>query len=153
MALPKTKELFSQCPKMFWGRWLSPFTVRHFSDSHSLARSLPGMFVGWENMFCKMKLEWKERTVWVDANIVWGFGTGGLKMNVKGRSGRRETDEDPWRVGGCFRWRNVFLGMCYFQTGVTNSVVGRQENKWGWGGWWGCAYLKEGKEKVGLISD
>lgn len=39
------------------------FTVRHFSDSHCPAWSLSGMFVGWENVFCKMKLEWKERTV------------------------------------------------------------------------------------------
>lgn len=96
----KLKSCLASAQRRFWGRWLSPFTVRHFSDSHCPARSLPGMFVGWENVFSNMKLEWKERTVWVDANIVWGFGTGGFQMNVKGRNRRRETDEDPSRVGG-----------------------------------------------------
>lgn len=63
MALPNSKKLFSQCPKeTFWGRWLSPFAGRHFSNSHCSAQSLPGMLVvGWKNyVFGKMKFEWKE---------------------------------------------------------------------------------------------
>lgn len=64
MALPKNKELFSQCPKktFFWGRWLSSFASRHFSNSHCSALSLPGMLVGWENMrlekWRKRQFEW-----------------------------------------------------------------------------------------------
>lgn len=46
----------------FWGRWLSSFASRHFSNSHCSAPSLPGMLVGWENMrlekWRKRQFEW-----------------------------------------------------------------------------------------------
>lgn len=114
----KSKKLFSQCPKKtFWGRWLSPFAGRHFSNSHCPAWSLPGMLVGRENMR-SAKWSWRgKRTVWVDANILWGFGEWGWRWMWK--EGVGGTSEDTSRIGEGFRWGNGFLGMCYFWSGVT----------------------------------
>lgn len=110
MALPKNKKsclASAQRKIVFWGRWLSSFVSRHLSNSHCPARSLPGMLVGWENM----RFANEGETVWVDANILWGFGGGGLKVYVKGRVGR-EKGEDTSRVGESFGWGYVFLSMC-----------------------------------------
>lgn len=99
MALPNSKKLFSQCPKeMFWGRWLSPFAGRHFSNSHCSARSLPGMLVvGWKNM-CSAKWSLNgKRTVWVDANILWGFREGGWRWMWKEEmAGRQVRTPHGW---------------------------------------------------------
>lgn len=78
----------------------SALCSRHFSDSHCPAPSLPGMFVGWENLcFAKWsgkrgKFEWMQ--------IFWEFGGGGLEMDVKGRNWRRETGKDAREGGGEF---------------------------------------------------
>lgn len=124
MALPEDKELFSQCPKkMFWGRWLSPFAARHFRNSHCPARSLPGMFVGWEKM-CFAKWSWsgkRGQSEWMRI-VSEELGNGDLRWMCVKEMGRGRQGKTPG-VWESFRWGNVFLGMRYFQPGVTNSVA------------------------------
>lgn len=114
------------------------------SDTSVTPTARLGAFLecSWDGRMCFATWSWngkRGRFEWMQI-LSEDLGQGDFRWTWKGEMGGGRQMKIPRGWEG-FRWRNVVLGMCYFQPGATNSIARRQENKWGWEGWWELCQL------------